>query len=147
VGDDLNTYRHRDLGYRLLKVNTRARDRSGPALDSDPRCDCGVPLILDPAAGVWLHLATLKPCPGRGALRTALRRMSFDPGDAPPDPPDECMLPFLWRVAQALQELHYRTGTGACHRCGTPYPCEPSRIAVHGLLIACGLAVPDGGPS
>jgi hypothetical protein len=35
------------------------------AAERDRLCGCGVPLVLDPESGSWLHLATMSRCPER----------------------------------------------------------------------------------
>ena len=69
--------------------------------------------------------------------------MSFDVDRPPADPPANCRIPLLWRLARALWEEHRPDSTGFCVVSGCQHdnqlsPCSLAKLAMDGMEISCG---------
>ncbi|MEO3815417.1 hypothetical protein [Plantactinospora sp. B24E8] len=70
-----------------------------------------------------------------------MSRLPFDPLDPPTEPPPDCVLPTLWRIAHTLHQLHQPDDDNRC-ACGAHHPCAHRRASLRALLEASGIRLP-----
>lgn len=69
--------------------------------------------------------------------------LAFDPEHPPVAPPPLATRPMMWALARQVYGDHdvpLDDGSPvvpACGTCGDVWPCQPRRLAEHGLLAAC----------
>jgi len=67
----------------------------------------------------------------------------FDPEQPPVEAPRDVPQPLLWSVSRQVYGDHDVPNdeggpmVPSCQLCDEPWPCQPRRIAEHGLLAAC----------
>ena len=67
--------------------------------------------------------------------------LPYDPVHPPVEPPDGCVDPLLWRVAQALHDAHHPRPDGFCE-CRAFWPCESAGLAEVALQAAYDRSIP-----
>lgn len=71
-----------------------------------------------------------------------MSRLPFDPSNPPAEPPPDCVLPTLWRIAHTLHQLHQPGDDNNRCACGAHHPCAHRRSSLRALLEACGIPLP-----